>query len=111
MFCLRIFRFRSPVLDRATDERRVALIQKVVRSAVAEAEAEAKGLRASISRLRRSAIFLVEQVDDGEPDPSRRAELTTFEKHLIANERRLAQLKDHLAALRSIELAAARMPN
>jgi hypothetical protein len=109
MFCLRIFRFRSPVLDRATDERRVALIQKVVRSA--EAEAEAKGLRASISRLRRSAIFLVEQVDDGEPDPSRRAELTTFEKHLIANERRLAQLKDHLAALRSIELAAARMPN
>jgi hypothetical protein len=34
MFGLRIFRFRSPARNRATDERRVALIQKVVRSAV-----------------------------------------------------------------------------
>jgi hypothetical protein len=111
----RIFRFRSLVRDRTTDERRVASIQKVVLSAVAEAEAEAeaeaKGLRVRISKVRSSAIFLVEQVDDHEPDPTRRADLTSVEEHLLANERRLAQLKDHLAFLRSIEIALTGLPN
>jgi hypothetical protein len=107
----RIFRFRSLERDRTTDERRVALIQKVVLSAVAEAEAEAKGLRVRISKVRCSAIFLVEQVDDHEPDPIRRADLTSVEKQLLANERRLAQLKDHLAFLRSIEIALTGLPN
>jgi hypothetical protein len=105
MFGLRIFGFRSLECDRTTDKRRVASIQKVVLSAVAEAEAEAKRLRVRISKVRSSAIFLVEQVDDHEADPTRRAELTSVEKHLLANERRLAQLKDHLAFLRSIEIA------
>jgi hypothetical protein len=103
MFGFRIFRFRSLERDRTTDERRVALIQKVVLFAVAEAEGEAKRLRVRISKVRSSAIFLVEQVDDHEPDPTRRADLTSVEKHLLANERRLAQLKDHLAFLRSLE--------
>jgi hypothetical protein len=105
MFGFRIFRFRSLERDRTTDERRVALSQKVVLSAVAEAEAEAKRLRVRISKVRSSAIFLVERVDDHEPYPTRRADLTSVEKHLLANERRLAQLKDHLAFLRSIEIA------
>jgi hypothetical protein len=70
-------------------ERRVASIQKVVLSAVAKAEAEAEA----------------KQVDDHEADPTRRAELTSVEKHFVANERRLVQLKDHLAFLRSIEIA------
>jgi hypothetical protein len=105
MFGLRIFGFRSLERDRTTDERRVALIQKIVLSAVAEAEAEAKRLRVRISKVRSSAIFLVEQVDDHEADPTRRAELTSVEKHLVANERRLAQLKDHFAFLRKIEIA------
>jgi hypothetical protein len=105
MFGFRIFRFRSLKRDRTTDERRVTLIQKVVFFAVAEAEAEAKRLRVRISKVRSSAIFLVEQVDDHELDPSRRADLTSVEKHLLANEGRLAQLKEHLAFLRSIEIA------
>jgi hypothetical protein len=104
-------RFRSLERDRTTDERRVALIQKVVLFAVAEAEAEAKGLRVRISKVRSSAIFLVGQVDDHEPNPTRRADLTSVEKHLLANERRLAQLKDHLAFLRSIEIALTGLPN
>jgi hypothetical protein len=41
MFSLRLFRFRSLERNRESDERRIAFIQKVVRSAVAEAEAEA----------------------------------------------------------------------
>jgi hypothetical protein len=105
MFGFRIFGFRSLERDRTTDERRVASIKMVVLSAVAEAEAEVKRLRVRISKVRSSAIFLVEQVDDHEADPTRRAELTSVEKHLLANERRLAQLKDHLAFLRSIEIA------
>jgi hypothetical protein len=90
-------------------ERRIALIRKVVRSAVADAEAEVMGLRARVVRARRSAIFLVE-VDSSEPDPSRRARLTSLEQHLLAAEQRLNQLKAHLAFLRSIEAATTRVP-
>jgi hypothetical protein len=106
MFSFRIIRSRSRERDRTADERRVALIQKVVLSAVAEAEDEAMRLRVRISKVRSSAIFFVEQVDDHELDPTRRADLTSIEKRLLADEGRLAQLKDHLAFLRSIEIAA-----
>jgi hypothetical protein len=106
MFSFRIIRFRSLERDRTADERRVALIQKAVLSAVAEAEDEAKRLRVRISKVRSSAIFLVEQVDDHELAPTCLADLTSVEKHLLADERRLAQLRDHLAFLRSIEIAA-----
>jgi hypothetical protein len=90
------FRFRSPERDRESDERRFGLIRTVVRSAVADAEAEAKGLRARIAEARRSAIFLVEHVDYGDYAPTSRAALKTREEHLLAIERRLAQLEDDL---------------
>jgi hypothetical protein len=64
------FRFRSPERDRETDERRFGLIRTVVRSAIADAEAEAKGLRVRIAEARRSAIFLVEHVGYGECAPT-----------------------------------------
>jgi hypothetical protein len=111
MFSLRLFRFRSLERNRESDERRVAFIQKVVRSAVAEAEAEAAGLRARMVKARRSVIFLVEQVESGEPDPGHRAELTSLEARLVVGEQRLAQLKDHVGFLRSIEVAATRQPH
>jgi hypothetical protein len=97
------FRFRSPERDRETDERRFGLIRTVVRSAIADAEAEAKGLRVRIAEARRSAIFLVEHVGYGECAPTSRAALKTREEHLLAIERRLAQLEDHLAALLKLE--------
>jgi hypothetical protein len=97
------FRFRSPERDRESDERRFGLIRTVVRSAIADAEAEAKGLRARIAEARRSAIFLVEHVDYGDYAPTSRADLKTREEHLLAIERRLAQLEDDLAALRKLE--------
>jgi hypothetical protein len=97
------FRFRSPERDRESDERRFGLIRTVVRSAIADAEAEARGLRARIAEARRSAIFVVEYVDCGECAPTNRAALKTREEHLLAIERRLAQLEDHLTALRKLE--------
>jgi hypothetical protein len=73
MSSVREFRFRSPERDRATDERRIALIQKVVSSAVADAAAEATGLRARIAQAQRSLIFPVEPVLRSEDDESHRA--------------------------------------
>jgi hypothetical protein len=104
-------RFRSVVRNRETDERRLALIQKAVRSVVADAEAEATGLRTRVAKVRRSAISLVEQGDSGDHDPNRLAKPTSLEQQLLAAEQRLAQLKDHLAFLRTIEVAATRLPH
>jgi hypothetical protein len=93
------FRFRSPERDRESDERRLGLIRMVARSAIADAEAEATGLRARIAEARRSAIFLVQQVDAGVPRP----EFSNSAKQLLAIEQRLAQLEDHLTALGKLE--------
>lgn len=101
MFSLRLFRFRSLERNRESDERRIAFIQKVVRSAVAEAEAEATGLRTRMAKSRRSVIFLVEHGESGGTDPSHRAELTSLEARLLVGEQRLAQLKDHVSKHRS----------
>jgi hypothetical protein len=97
--------------DRDSDERRVSLIQKIIRSAVAEAEAEAAGLRVRMLKARRSAIFLVEYGEGGEPDARRRGEITNLEGRLFAGEQRLTQSKNHVEFLRSIEVAATRVPH
>jgi hypothetical protein len=107
MFGLRTFRFRSLQRNRETDERRVALLQDVIHSAVADAEAEATGLRVRIAKAQTSAVFLIEQIDDAELDPNDRAKLTPLERDLFAAEQRLAQLKVHLEYLRNLELKAA----
>jgi hypothetical protein len=110
MLSVREFRFRSPERNRETDERRIALIQKVVSSAVADATAEATGLRARIAQVQRSLIVPVEWVPRSEADESRRADLTRLEQQLLAAEVRLLGLRDHLAFLRNLEFAANRVP-
>jgi CspA family cold shock protein len=54
MFLSRLFQFRSSDRDQETDKRRIALVQKAVRSAVADAEAEVTGLRTRIAKARTS---------------------------------------------------------
>jgi hypothetical protein len=105
MFGLRRFRFRSPERNRETDERRLSRIKGVVRSAVLEAEAEAelKGLRARVAKTRRGVMSLLAQVEDREPDPACRVELTNLERTLRAGEQSLAQLEDHHTVLRNLE--------
>jgi hypothetical protein len=63
-----------------------------------------------MSKSRRSVIFLVEHGESGGTAPSHRAELTSLEARLLVGEQRLAQLKDHVEFLRSIEVAATRVP-
>jgi hypothetical protein len=92
------FRFRSPERDRESDERRFGLVRMTVRSAIGNAETEAKGLRARIVEARRSAMFLVGH--DGAPAD---AALKTRDNQLRTIEQRLAQLEDHLTALRKLE--------
>jgi hypothetical protein len=110
MSSVREFRFRSPERNRETDERRIALIQKVVSSTVADARAEASGLRDRIAQAQRSLIFPVERVPRSEGDESRRADVARLEKQLLAAELRLVELRDHLAFLRNLEFAATRVP-
>ena len=109
MFGLRRFRFRSPERNRETDERRLSRIRGVVHSAVLEAEAELKGLRARVAKTRRAVMSLLAQVEDREPDPACRAELTNLERTLLAGEQSLAQLEDHLTVLRKLERRLGRL--
>ena len=109
MFGLRRFRFRSPERNRDTEERRLVRIKGVVHSAVLEAEAELKGLRARVAKTRRAVMSLLAQVEDREPDPACRAELTNLERTLRAGEQSLAQLEDHLMVLRKLERRLGRL--
>jgi hypothetical protein len=109
MFFFRLFQFRSPDRDRETDRRRIALVQKALRSAVADAEAEVRGLRTRIAKARMSLTSLLAQIEDGDPEPARGAQLNNAEQRLLAGERRLMQMKEHLARLREIEGAAAQL--
>jgi hypothetical protein len=109
MFGLRRFRFRSPERDRQTAGRRLALIQRVVCSAVAEAESESKGLRARVAKTQRSVMSLLAQVQDVEIDPACCAELANLELSLVAGQQNLVRLEHHLLALRKLELRIDRL--
>jgi septation ring formation regulator EzrA len=109
MYVFRLFQFRSPDRDQETDKRRIALVQKAVRSAVTDAEAEVKGLQTRIAKARTSVTSILAQIEDGDPDPACRAQLTNVEQRLLAGERRLVQMKDHVARLRELEGVAARL--
>jgi hypothetical protein len=111
MFGLRRFRFRSPERDRASAERRLALIQNAVRSAIADADGESKGLRIRVAKTRNSVVSLQAQVEDRESAPACRAELSNLEHALLTGERSLALLEDHLTALRKLERRLDRLIN
>jgi hypothetical protein len=111
MFGLRRFRFRSPERDRASAERRLEFIQRAVCAAVADAEAESKGLRLRVTKTRSSVVCLQAQVEGHETAPACRAELSNLEHALLTGERSLAQLEDHLTALRKLERRLDRLMN
>jgi hypothetical protein len=92
----RLPNFRAPSRDRGTDQQRLMLVLRAVRSAVATAEKESKGIRSRLETARRSAAF----VDDC---PEVHLGARDVEQQLLAAEKRLAQLKEHLALLQAIE--------
>jgi hypothetical protein len=110
VFGLSLFSFRSPQRNQESDEFRIVQIWRVVRSAVADAEVESKGLRARTVNARRSAVFLVD-VDGGESDPTGRVKLRGLEQYVRVAEGRLAQLKDHLEQLQRIKVTMPRLPH
>jgi hypothetical protein len=109
MLIFRLFQLRSPERDQAADSRRIALVKRAVRSAVEDAEAEVKGLQIRTPTARTSVTSLLAQIEDGDPPPDCRARLTPLEQRLLAGERRLAKMKEHLALLRELESVAARL--
>ena len=106
MFSPRLFRFRSAERNREADNRRFALIQRAVRTALAEAEAEASGLSARIEKARRALIFLKEHMDAEMSQPTSDVELVSIERNLLAAEGRLEQLRDHIVVLSRFDEAA-----
>jgi hypothetical protein len=99
------FRFRSRDRDSETDKARLTRIHDGVRSAISNAEQELGGLQARLKHARQSAEMLLTTTgsrNDEEPDTNERANV---EVRLFAPERRLEELKNHLAALRRIESA------
>ena len=109
MYVFRLFSFRSPDRDRETDSRRIALVQRAVRSAIKDAEAEVIGLRTRIAKARTSVTSLLAQIEDGDAGAGCRAELNNVEQRLLSGERRLAQMKEHLELLRELEGVATRL--
>ena len=99
MLFFRLFRFRSPDRDQETDNRRITLVQKALRSAVADAEAEMKGLRTRIAKARMS-LDIPRAVRGWRPAPALGAQLNNAEQRLLAGEQRLKQMNEHLVRLR-----------
>jgi hypothetical protein len=93
MFGYQLIKFYMTQRAQGTDERRIAVVQKVLRSAVADAEAEATGLRKHIARTRTSVAMLLAQIEDGDPNATCRTELKHLEQRLRVRERRLERLK------------------
>jgi hypothetical protein len=103
MFDFTQFRFRSPERDKATDQARIGSIRGAIRSAMADAEKELSGLRRRLENARRTAGMLLGKMEGGGPDKNATLELKRVEERLIVAERRIVELRKHLAALQRIE--------
>jgi hypothetical protein len=95
-------RFRSRERDQETDRGRLASIRESVLSTISSAQNELRGLQARVERARQSAATLTTTGKDEEFGENERA---SSEIRVLAPERRIEELKDHLAALRRIESA------
>jgi hypothetical protein len=98
------FRFRSPQRDRQNDQGRLTRVHEAARSSIANAESELSGLRARVEKARQSAGFLLENMDNRD-GRGHQSELKSLEDRLLVGERRIKELKDHIAALQRIESA------
>jgi hypothetical protein len=95
------FRFRLRDRDKEGDKARLASIHVSVRSAILNVESELGGLRTRLDDARRSSATLVATTGSRNDEESNGT--ASVEVRLLAPERRLEELKDHLAALRRIE--------
>ena len=98
------FRFRSR--DNGTDKARIATIHECVLSAISSAESELDGLRARLKHARQAAaVFLANTTGQNDKDHPEGTDQTSVEVRLLTPERRMDELRGHVAALRRIESA------
>lgn len=102
MFAAR-FRFRAADRDKRSDEERITSIRNVIRGAVSGAELELVGLSRRVEEFRAQAAFLFGSEQDPIRDPHDETQLSEAEARLLAAERRIGELKDHLARLSAFE--------
>jgi hypothetical protein len=105
MLNLKLFSFRAPQRDRESDRARLAAVHKTVSAAVMNAEAELKGLRTRLERARRSAALFFTNLENGNLEAADRTQRKSVEGRLLAAERRVKQLTNHLTALQRIRSA------
>jgi hypothetical protein len=105
------FRSRSEGRDRESDRERLMRIHQTVRSAVTDAERELDEFRGRLEKARQSAAMLLGNTETPDHDQAYESKLTLLEGRLLVAEKRIVQLKDHLAALQRIESAVNRELN
>jgi hypothetical protein len=99
------FRVRSSQRNAEADRARLARIQQVVSSAIADAEHELDGLRSRLEKARESAALLFGETDNGDREEPYQSVRRTIEERLLVAERRIGQLRHHLGAIQRIESA------
>jgi hypothetical protein len=102
------FRFRSGDRDKENDKARLARIHDGVRSAISNAEQELGGLQPRLEHSRRFAQALLAATNSRNNEETEAGGRASVEVRLLAPERRVEELKSHLAALRRIEVAVIR---
>jgi hypothetical protein len=105
------FRFRSRDRGPDTDRTRMATIHESVRFAILSVEREFSGLRARLEHARKLAALLTNPDNQNGQDADKADRGASVELRLLAPERRIDELKDHLVALQRIESAVKRELN
>jgi hypothetical protein len=96
------FRSRSLQRDLETDQTRLALIKRIVRSAIASTRNELIGLRTRLKNTHKSAASLPANIDNGEIEDGHDSKSRFVDERMLAEER-VMQLMRHLAVLQGIE--------
>jgi hypothetical protein len=103
MLIFRLLRFRSLQRDSETDQARLVLVKRTVRSSITNAQSELNGVRSRLKHARQLASLHQANIDNGHVEESHGSDLTGIQERLVAAETRVAQLMRHLAALHRIE--------
>jgi hypothetical protein len=98
-----VFKFRSSARDQSADARRLDSIEQAISSAIADAEAEKRGLMRRLEPAQaQAAMFLGNDVSDSETrDPASEKLLQQAEVTLMG-QRRAHELTAHVEHLRKV---------
>jgi hypothetical protein len=97
------FKFRSAARDQDADARRLGTIEQAIVTAIADAEAEQRGLMRRLEPAQAQAAMLLgnDAYDSAARDPAREKLLQQAEATLMG-QRRANELRTHIAHLRQV---------